>query len=98
MLVALLGYAWQTQHIKEHLLPSLPISGFDGTLQKRMLGTPAEGNVRAKTGTVTGIVSLAGYLTAANGHTLAFAIINQGVNSSGIGRSFQDKICQELCR
>jgi D-alanyl-D-alanine carboxypeptidase/D-alanyl-D-alanine-endopeptidase (penicillin-binding protein 4) len=98
MLVAMLCYAWRTPSIREHLLPSLPIAGFDGTLQKRMIGTEAEGNVRAKTGTVTGIVSLAGYLTATNGHTLAFCIINQGVSSSSIGRDFQDEVCQELCR
>ena len=98
MLVAMLGYAWRTESIREHLLPSLPIAGYDGTLQKRMIGTAAEGNVRAKTGTVTGISSLAGYLTAVNGHVLAFAIINQGVGSSSIGRAFQDKICIELCK
>ena len=98
MLVALLGYAWQTPRIKEHLLPSLPIAGYDGTLQKRMIGTPAEGNVQAKTGTVTGISSLAGYINAANGHTLAFAIINQGVSSAAIGRTFQDKVCIELAK
>ena len=98
MLVALLGYAWRNESIKEHLLASLPISGFDGTLKSRMIGTEADGNVRAKTGTVTGISSLAGYITAANGHTLAFAIINQGVSSSAIGRSFQDKVCIELCK
>ena len=98
MLVAMLGYAWRTQAIRDHLLPSLPIAGYDGTLQKRMIGTEAEGNVRAKTGTVTGVSSLAGYLTTANNHTLAFAIINQGVVSSSMGRTFQDKVCQELCR
>ena len=98
MLVAMLGYAWRNESIKEHLLASLPISGFDGTLKSRMIGTEADGNVRAKTGTVTGISSLAGYITATNGHTLAFAIINQGVSSSAIGRSFQDKVCIELCK
>ena len=98
MLVALLGYAWRTESIRQHLLPSLPVAGYDGTLQKRMIGTEAEGNVRAKTGTVTGISSLAGYLTTASGHVLAFAIINQGINSSAMGRAFQDKVCQELCR
>lgn len=98
MLVALLGYAWRTESIRQHLLPSLPVAGYDGTLQKRMTGTEAEGNVRAKTGTVTGISSLAGYLTTASGHVLAFAIINQGINSSAMGRAFQDKVCQELCR
>ncbi|MBO7120504.1 MAG: D-alanyl-D-alanine carboxypeptidase/D-alanyl-D-alanine-endopeptidase [Bacteroidaceae bacterium] len=98
MLVALLGYAWQTESIREHLLPSLPVSGYDGTLKNRMTGTAAEGNVRAKTGTVTGISSLAGYITAANGHVLAFAIINQGVAQASMGRAFQDKVCQELCQ
>lgn len=98
MLVALLGYAWRTPEIREHLLPSLPIAGIDGTLEKRMCDTEAQGNVRAKTGTLTGVSSLAGYLTAANGHTLAFAIINQGVGSVSMGRTFQDKVCLELCR
>ncbi|MBP3712311.1 MAG: D-alanyl-D-alanine carboxypeptidase/D-alanyl-D-alanine-endopeptidase [Bacteroidaceae bacterium] len=98
MLVALLGYAWQNTSIKEHLLPSLPIAGFDGTLKNRMTGTEADGNVKAKTGSVTGISSLAGYITAANGHTLAFAIINQGISTMQAGRAFQDKVCQELCR
>ena len=98
MLVTMLGYAWRNQSIRNHLLPSLPISGYDGTLQKRMIGTEAEGKVCAKTGTVAGVASLAGYLTAANGHTLVFAIINQGVASSAMGRTFQDKICQELCK
>ena len=98
MLVALLCYAWRTESIREHLLPSLPIAGYDGTLQKRMQGTEAEGNVRAKTGTVTGITSLAGYLTTASGHVLAFAIINQGVDSASMGRAFQDKVCIELCK
>ena len=98
MLVALLCYAWQNESIREHLLPSLPIAGYDGTLQKRMQGTEAEGNVRAKTGTVTGITSLAGYLTTASGHVLAFAIINQGVALASMGRAFQDKVCIELCK
>ena len=98
MLVALLGYGWQNEQIRQHLLSSLPIAGFDGTLKNRMKGTAAEGNVLAKTGTVSGISSLAGFLTTATGHTLAFAIINQGVSSSAMGRAFQDKVCQELCR
>lgn len=98
MLVAMLGYAWRTDYIREHLLPSLPVAGIDGTLGRRMQDTRAQGNVRAKTGTVTGISSLAGYITAANNHILAFAIINQGISSSSVGRSFQDKVCEELCR
>ena len=93
LLTKLLRYARRTPAIYNHLLPSLPIAGQDGTLKKRMKNTSAEGNVRAKTGTLTGIISLAGYVTAANGHELCFAIINQGVMSGRAARSFQDKLC-----
>lgn len=96
--VALLRYAYRNTDIYLHLLPSLPIAGEDGTLKKRMRGTQADGNVRAKTGTLTGISSLAGYCTAANGHLLCFAIINQGVMHGGNGRAFQDSVCTALCR
>ena len=93
----LLRYAWQNSNIYDHLAPSLPIAGVDGTLEKRMRGTPAQGNVRAKTGTLTGISSLAGYCTAANGHQLCFCIINQGVMRGADGKAFQDRVCVALC-
>lgn len=96
--VALLRYAYRNTGIYLHLLPSLPVAGEDGTLKKRMQGTIAAGNVRAKTGTLAGISSLAGFCTAANGHTLCFAIINQGVMSGRNGRDFQDRVCEALCR
>lgn len=98
LLTMLLRYAWQSPHIYPSLRLSLPIAGEDGTLKKRMKKTIAEGNVRAKTGTLTGIISLAGYLTAKNGHELCFAIINQGVMSSKEARNFQDKLCLLLCQ
>jgi D-alanyl-D-alanine carboxypeptidase/D-alanyl-D-alanine-endopeptidase (penicillin-binding protein 4) len=93
LLTVLLRYAWQQPTIYNHLLPSLPIAGVDGTLKKRMRNTSAEGNVRAKTGTLTGVISLAGYLTAANGHQLCFTIINQGVMRGSEARKFQDRMC-----
>mgnify|MGYP002517265755 FL=1 len=94
--VKLLRYAYHDQNIYNHLLPALPIAGTDGTLRKRMTGAFTRGNVHAKTGTVTGISSLCGYLTAANGHHLCFSIINQGVMHSKNGRRFQDKVCTIL--
>ena len=97
LLVTLLNYAQSRPEIFQHLYPSLPIAGVDGTLEKRMVETPAAGNVHAKTGTVSGISSLSGYLTAANGHLLSFCIINQGVPRVGMGRSFQDQVCCLLC-
>lgn len=93
----LLRYAYRNKNIYEHLLPSLPIAGWDGTLKTRMKGTAAEGNVKAKTGTVTGISALAGYCTAANGHQLCFSMINQGIMNSETGRNFQDRVCNALC-
>ena len=55
--------------------PSLSIMGVDGTLSSRLKGTDAEGNVRAKTGFVTGVRSISGYLTTRDGEMLAFSII-----------------------
>lgn len=96
--VMLLRYAYQNTNIYMHLLPALPVAGEDGTLRRRMRGTFTSGNVKAKTGSVTAISSLAGYCTAANGHVLCFAIINQGIRRGSEGRAFQDRVCEALCR
>jgi D-alanyl-D-alanine carboxypeptidase/D-alanyl-D-alanine-endopeptidase (penicillin-binding protein 4) len=96
-LLSLLRYAYLRPSIYRQLLASLPIACEDGTLKKRMKGTAAAGNVQAKTGTLTGIISLAGYCTASNGHRLCFVIINQGVLKASDARSYQDKICTILC-
>ena len=53
----------------------LPVAGVDGTLAGRMRGTPAAGNVHAKTGSMTYVNGLAGYVTSAAGEHLAFAIL-----------------------
>ncbi len=96
--VRLLRYAFKNNNIYLHLHPSLPQAGTDGTLCKRMTSPFTQGNVYAKTGTLSGISSLAGYCTAANGHRLAFAIINQGLLHGRNGRSFQDRVCTILCQ
>jgi D-alanyl-D-alanine carboxypeptidase/D-alanyl-D-alanine-endopeptidase (penicillin-binding protein 4) len=54
---------------------ALPVAGVDGTLAARMKGTPAEGNVHAKTGTVDKARSLSGYVTSADGELLLFSIL-----------------------
>ena len=96
--VALLRYAWNRLPIRSSLYPSLPIAGRDGTLDKRMRRTTAEGNVHAKTGTLRGVTTLAGYCTAANGHVLCFSIMNQGVMQINRGRDFQDRLCVIMCQ
>ena len=98
LLVRLLRYAYRNSEIYSSLYPALPIAGEDGTLSKRMKGKYTAGNVRAKTGTLTGVSSLAGYCRTANNHLLAFCIINQGVMKNADGKAFQDKICTALCQ
>lgn len=96
--VEFLKYAHGKEGIRPYLLESMPVAGVDGTLHDRMRGGYAMGNVRAKTGTVTGVNAIAGYCTAANGHILCFSIINMGLRSASPARRFQDRVCEALCR
>ncbi len=57
---------------------SLPVAGVRETLRYRMRGTPAQGNLHAKTGTTNEVASLAGYVTAKDGEVLAFAAVYNG--------------------
>lgn len=54
---------------------SLPVGGVDGTLRRRMKATAAEGNVRAKTGTLRWANSLSGYATTAAGERVVFSVM-----------------------
>jgi D-alanyl-D-alanine carboxypeptidase/D-alanyl-D-alanine-endopeptidase (penicillin-binding protein 4) len=97
LLVELLRFAKSRDDIYAKLYQSLPIGGIDGTLKSRMKeGTPSYKNVHAKTGTISGISCLAGYCTAANGHELVFAIMNQNMLSSREARLFQDAVCDGM--
>ncbi len=72
---------------------SLPIAGVDGTLEKRMRSTPAEGNLRAKTGSIGGVSSLSGYVTTRDGERLAFSMLMQNfILPSRLYRNAQDAI------
>ena len=98
LIVKFLRYAYQYLEIYSCLYPALPIAGVDGTLENRMKNGRATGNVHAKTGTVSGVSTLAGYCRASNGHQLCFAILNQGVVKASDGREFQNKVCEALCK
>lgn len=99
LLVTFLKFAYSRTDVFRKLYKSLPIGGVDGTLKYRMQrGTPSHKNVHAKTGSFTAINCLAGYLRAANGHEIAFAIMNQNVLSGAKARAFQDAVCDEVVK
>jgi D-alanyl-D-alanine carboxypeptidase/D-alanyl-D-alanine-endopeptidase (penicillin-binding protein 4) len=63
---------------------ALPVAGVDGTLSGRMRNTPAAGNVQAKTGTMSNIRSMAGYVSTRDGEKLAFVIIVNNFEGAGV--------------
>jgi D-alanyl-D-alanine carboxypeptidase/D-alanyl-D-alanine-endopeptidase (penicillin-binding protein 4) len=81
---------------------SLPIAGnaerfVGGTLRSRMRNTPAANNVHAKTGSLTGVTALSGYVTSAEGEPLIFSImLNQYL--SGSPKDIEDKIAVRLAQ
>ncbi len=96
LLGKILHYAYKRKSIFSTLMPSLPIAGVDGTLEKRMRETPAQEKIRAKTGSVSSVSTLAGYAEAPDGHLLCFVIFNQGLIKTKTGREFQDAVCIAL--
>src|SRR5215831_9156097 len=75
-------------------LESLTIAGVDGTLERRMRASSAANNMRGKTGTLTYVNALSGYITTRRGQPLILSLI--GNNYTGPGRDttvVMDQIC-----
>jgi D-alanyl-D-alanine carboxypeptidase/D-alanyl-D-alanine-endopeptidase (penicillin-binding protein 4) len=75
MLTWLLTYFWADPRHADAFEATLPVAGVSGTLANRMKDTPAEGRVRAKTGTLSNVRTLSGYLTTVDGETIVFSML-----------------------
>jgi serine-type D-Ala-D-Ala carboxypeptidase/endopeptidase (penicillin-binding protein 4) len=84
-------------HYAPDLLMSLPVVGVDGTMRNRLKQSPATGWARLKTGTLSNVTALAGYVADGQGHWWAVAaIINH--DQAAKGRPALDALMDELAR
>ncbi len=74
-MVQLLQAAWADAKVQKMFLASLPVAGGDGTLAGRFKGSPVQRNAFLKTGTLTGVRSLAGYVRGQSGRMIAVSIV-----------------------
>jgi D-alanyl-D-alanine carboxypeptidase/D-alanyl-D-alanine-endopeptidase (penicillin-binding protein 4) len=96
-MMQVLDFAYHHPSISDKFISSLPISGIDGTLKHRMGNITRK--IRAKTGTISGVVSLAGYAESRDKEPLAFVIMING--NKGYGwqyKTLEDKIATALTR
>ena len=74
-IVTILRHVWEDERLRGPFVAALPVAGRDGTLDKRMKGTVLDAHVEAKTGTISNVRSLSGYLETKSGERLVFSII-----------------------
>lgn len=90
-MMGILEFNFHNLALKKTMVPSLPIAGRDGTLKNRMHNISYQ--VKAKTGSMTGVISLAGYAWNKHKEPLAFVIIiNSKTQSARASKSLIDKI------
>jgi serine-type D-Ala-D-Ala carboxypeptidase/endopeptidase (penicillin-binding protein 4) len=77
------------------LFDSFPVSGVDGTLSRRMMKSPALGQVHAKTGSLKGVSAISGFIRSRKNHNIAFSIMMQNFpGNHDEARNIQDRICE----
>lgn len=74
-IVTLLRHVWEDPKLRGPFVAALPVAGHDGTLSSRMKGTVLDANVEAKTGTISNVRSLSGFVETASHEKLVFSMI-----------------------
>lgn len=98
MITDLLSFMY-LHNFSEAFLTSLPLSGTNGSLQQRLTKEPYKGRVRAKTGYLSRVSALSGYVDSLGGKPLAFSIIMNDFKASPREiKGLQDSMCQVLVR
>jgi D-alanyl-D-alanine carboxypeptidase/D-alanyl-D-alanine-endopeptidase (penicillin-binding protein 4) len=99
-LVSALSYANKTDGAAWSNLSGLPVAGISGTLIDRYeIGEPGRGTVRAKTGTLSKVVSLSGTLVDASGDLLIFTFIaNEVPSGTKQGAAALDEVVKVLAQ
>jgi len=93
-LIGLLTRIWRDERHREKFQATLPQSATSGTLENRMKDTPAAGRVWAKTGSMSNVRSLSGYLMTLDNEPIVFSIIVNGfhVPSSRIDAAMDEAL------
>ncbi|MHB1001113.1 MAG: D-alanyl-D-alanine carboxypeptidase/D-alanyl-D-alanine endopeptidase [Armatimonadota bacterium] len=95
-IAAVLRYMYNHKYSKV-FIDSLPIAGIDGTLKRRLKSTPAEGIVKAKTGYLSCVSAVSGYVLPPNGEPLLFTIqMNNHLCTNKEATAIQDKMIEAL--
>ena len=74
-LVTMLTRMWKNDTLRGPFAATLPVAAHDGTLRTRMRNTWLDSHVQAKTGTISNVRSLSGYLETKSGERIVFSII-----------------------
>jgi D-alanyl-D-alanine carboxypeptidase/D-alanyl-D-alanine-endopeptidase (penicillin-binding protein 4) len=103
--VKLLRHLWDSPH-RETWIATLPVGGLDGTLENRFQFPrsgrgrwPSPGVIQAKTGTLSHVATLSGYLRSKTWGPVAFSVmVNQFTARSAEIRAAIDRICLEIAK
>ena len=95
-LARLLRTMWRHEHYAT-FLAALPTAGIDGTMRRRLIATPGADNVRAKTGSLSAVRGLSGYLLDGSGETLLFSLLINGYDSpAAVAVALEDLLIEQV--